>query len=67
MTGERRRAGAKPAGPFKVECPRFDGGTRLWASFSTRHAAEATAALLRRVGLHVVVRGPDDADHGTRQ
>ena len=52
----------KPVLPFAVDCPRFDGGSRLWACYETREQAEAAAAQLRRVGCHVVVRGPDDAE-----
>ncbi len=53
---------ASPNAPFAVDCARLDGGTRLWAAYPTREQAEAAAASLRAVGLHVVVRGPDDAE-----
>ncbi len=51
-----------PRAPFAVDCARHDGGTRLWAAYATREQAEAAAAALRAVGLHVLVRGPDDAE-----
>lgn len=48
-----------PEQQFAVDCPRFDGSARVWASYPTREQAEAAAAQLRSVGCHVVVRGPD--------